>query len=125
MARLKSDLVDLCLATIEGRLDSFKLKWDPRPAVCVVMASGGYPGTYHKHIPISGIEAAQAMDDIVVFHAGTIAQHGQVLTNGGRVLGVTGLGDDIASAIMHTYEAVEKIQFDQMHFRWDIGAKAI
>jgi len=125
MARLKSDLVDLCLATIEGRLDSFTLKWDPRPAVCVVMASGGYPGTYHKHIPISGIEAAQAMDDIVVFHAGTIAQHGQVLTNGGRVLGVTGLGDDIASAIMHTYEAVEQIQFDQMHFRWDIGAKAI
>jgi len=125
LPRLKTDFVDLCLATVNGKLKSIELKWDPRPAVCVVMASGGYPGKYHKHLPISGIEAAESDKDVIVFHSGTDVRHGEIVTNGGRVLGVTALGDDISSAIENVYEAVEKIHFNQAHFRWDIGAKAI
>lgn len=123
LPRLKTDFVELCLATINGKLNTLELKWDPRPAVCVVLASGGYPGKYHKHLPISGI--AEAEKSAIVFHSGTQLSHGELVTNGGRVLGVVALGDDIADAIENTYEAVEKIHFDQMHFRWDIGAKAL
>jgi len=125
LARLKSDMVDVCLATIEGRLTNFQLKWDPRPAVCVVMASGGYPGTYHKHKKITGTEQFDDAKDVVVFHAGTELSQGQLVTSGGRVLGVTALGEDIVSAIEQAYSAVEQIHFDQAHFRWDIGAKAV
>jgi phosphoribosylamine--glycine ligase len=125
LPRLKTDIVDVCLATIKGRLSSLALEWDRRAAVCVVLASGGYPGAYHKHLPITGVADAEALGDVVVFHAGTTLQHGQVLTNGGRVMGVTGLGSNIAAAITRAYPGVEKIHFDQMHFRWDIGAKAL
>ncbi len=125
LARLKSDLVELCLATTGGRLNTFNLKWDPRPAVCVVMASGGYPGKYQKHKPITGIAAAEQDKDVIVFHAGTTLSQGQLVTNGGRVVGVTALGADIPAAVSRAYTAVEKIHFDQAHFRWDIGAKAI
>ena len=125
LMRLKSDFVSLCLATIEGRLDKFELKWDPRPAVCVVMAAGGYPGKYHKHLPITGIEEAEKTENVKVFHAGTDLRHGEIVTNGGRVLGVTAMADDLPTTIVTAYEAVEKIHFDQAHFRWDIGAKAL
>jgi len=125
LSRLKTDFVDLCLATAKGTLNSIELKWDARPAVCVVTASGGYPGKYHKHLPISGIENAEENKDVFVFHSGTDLRHGEVVTNGGRVLGVTALGNDLSDAIEKVYEAVEKIHFDQMHFRWDIGAKAL
>jgi phosphoribosylamine--glycine ligase len=125
LARLKSDMVDVCLATIEGRLANFELKWDPRPAVCVVMASGGYPGTYHKHKLISGTEIFDEVKDVIIFHAGTEMSRGHLVTGGGRVLGVTALGDDIGAAIGRAYHAVEQIHFDQAHFRWDIGARAI
>ena len=125
LPRLKTDFVDLCLATINGKLNSINLKWDPRPAVCVVLASGGYPGKYHKHLPISGVKSAEENPDVIVFHSGTDNSHGELVTNGGRVLGVTALGNDLPDAIETAYEAVEKIHFDQMHFRWDIGAKAL
>jgi len=125
LPRLKTDFVDLCLATADGKLNSIELKWDPRPAICVVMASGGYPGKYHKHLPISGIEDAEVNQNVIVFHSGTDTRHGELVTNGGRVLGVTALGDDLSAAIETAYGAVEKIHFDQMHFRWDIGAKAL
>ena len=125
LLRLKTDFVDLCLATATGKLSSIELKWDPRPAVCVVMASGGYPGKYHKHLPISGVEAAETNKNVIVFHSGTDLRHDEIVTNGGRVLGVTALGDDLSDAIETAYEAVEKIHFDQAHFRWDIGAKAL
>jgi len=125
LPRLKTDFVDLCLATATGKLSSIKLKWDSRPAVCVVMASGGYPGKYHKHLPISEIENAETDGNVIVFHSGTDLRHGEIVTNGGRVLGVTALGEDLSTAIETAYEAVEKIHFDQAHFRWDIGAKAL
>ena len=125
LPRLKTDFVDVCLATADGKLNSIELKWDPRPAICVVMASGGYPGKYHKHLPISGIEDAEVNKNVIVFHSGTDTRHGELVTNGGRVLGVTALGDDLSTAIETAYEAVEKIHFDQRHFRWDIGAKAL
>src|SRR5205809_2271127 len=92
MMRLKSDLVDVLLATAEGRLSRIDLKWDPRPAICVVAASGGYPGPFKSGMPISGIEKADAMTDVKVFHAGTSMKDGKVVTNGGRVLGVTANG---------------------------------
>lgn len=125
LSRLKTDFVDLCLATATGKLNSIELKWDPRPAVCVVVASGGYPGKYHKHLPISGIENAEENKNVIVFHSGTDTRHEEIVTNGGRVLGVTALGTDLSDAIETVYEAVEKIHFDRMHFRWDIGAKAL
>ncbi|MCK5851620.1 phosphoribosylamine--glycine ligase [bacterium] len=125
LMRLKTDFVDLCLAAATGKLNSIELKWDPRPAICVVTASGGYPGKYHKHLPISGIDDAEKNNDVTVFHSGTDTRHGELVTNGGRVLGVTALGDDLSTAIETVYEAVEKISFDRMHFRWDIGAKAL
>jgi phosphoribosylamine--glycine ligase len=125
VARLKSDLAQAMLATIEGRLKNYSLEWDPRPAVCVVMASGGYPGKYEKGKTIEGIEEAEKIKDVVVFHAGTKKDGSRIVTNGGRVLGVTGLGKDIQSAINRAYEAVAKIHWDGVHYRKDIGAKAI
>jgi len=125
MARLKSDLAELILATIEGRLEGVTLDWDPRPSVCVVMASGGYPASYEKGKVIEGLEDADAMEDVVVFHAGTKEVDGKIVTSGGRVLGVTALGDDIQSAIDRAYEAVSKIHWDGVQYRKDIGAKAL
>ncbi|MCX7847022.1 MAG: phosphoribosylamine--glycine ligase [bacterium] len=125
LPRLRSDLSEVCMATVEGRLSGVKLVWDARPAVCVVMASGGYPGAYHKHLPITGLEEAERMADVVVFHAGTEEVKGALVTNGGRVLGVTALGRTMAEAVERAYEAVERIHFEHAHFRWDIGAKAV
>jgi phosphoribosylamine--glycine ligase len=125
MLRLKSDLVDLLEAAIDGRLDQVRAEWDERAAVCVVMASGGYPGSYAKGREITGIEAAAALPDVVVFHAGTALKDGRVVTSGGRVLGVCALGADIREARERAYAAVGKISFDGAQWRTDIGAKAL
>ncbi|MFA5351267.1 MAG: phosphoribosylamine--glycine ligase [Candidatus Omnitrophota bacterium] len=126
LPRLKSDLVEVMLATVEGRLIKIKnLYWDSRACVCVVCASGGYPGAYAKDKEVRGLHDAERLKDIVVFHAGTKKAGDKILTSGGRVLGVTGLGTTIEDAIDKTYKAVNKINFEGMHFRRDIGAKAL
>jgi len=125
LARLQSDLLEVCLAVCDGMLEDVTLRWDPRPAVCVVMASAGYPGSYEKGKQITGIDQAEQLDDVIVFHAGTKQQDGQLLTNGGRVLSVTALGDTIASAKEKAYQAVEKIHFEGAYYRRDIADKAI
>jgi phosphoribosylamine--glycine ligase len=125
LMRLKSDLLEVCMAVCDGKLEDVTLVWDERPAVCVVMASGGYPGSYEKGKVITGIEEAQADEDVVVFHAGTKENNGQIVTSGGRVLGVTALGSTIAQAQSKAYEAVEKIKFDGAYYRHDIADKAI
>ena len=126
LPRLKSDLVEVMLATSEGKLSKIKsLQWDSRSCVCVVCAAGGYPGNYAKDKEISGLDEAARLDDIVVFHAGTKKIGDKILTNGGRVLGVTGLGATIKEAIDKTYQAVDKIKFEGMHCRRDIGYRAL
>jgi phosphoribosylamine--glycine ligase len=125
MPRLTTDLVEVMNAVVDGRLSEIELRWSPKAAVCVVMASGGYPGSYEKGKVISGLDSVEN-DSVVVFHAGTKRlEDGRIATDGGRVLGVTGLGDTIAEAIETTYTAVEKIRFDGAHYRKDIGAKAL
>jgi len=125
MMRLKSDLAEVLLATAEGRLNKIDLKWDPRPAICIVAASGGYPGSFKSGLPITGIEKADAMTDVKVFHAGTALKDGKVVTNGGRVLGVTAIGKTLADAQKKAYSAMAQIHFEGMHFRKDIGMQAI
>ena len=123
--RLKSDLLEVMLAVCDGTLEDVFLKWDPRPAVCVVMASGGYPGDYQKGKAITGLKEAEELDDVVVFHAGTQQRNGDVVTSGGRVLGVTALGTNVAAAKARAYEAVDRIHFDGAYYRHDIADKAI
>jgi phosphoribosylamine--glycine ligase len=125
LMRMKSDLLEVCLAVCEQRLDEVTLEWDSRPAVCVVMASGGYPDEYKKGKVISGVEEANRLKDVVVFHAGTAMQDGKLVTAGGRVLGVTALGETIADAKAKAYEAVGKISFEGAYYRHDISDKAI
>jgi len=125
VVRLKTDLVSVLMAAIEGRLHEVALEWDPRPAVCVVMASGGYPGPYTKGLPIAGLSDAEALPDVTVFHAGTTMADGRLVTSGGRVLGVTALGATIAAARDRAYQAVERIQFENAYYRRDIAAKAL
>lgn len=125
LVRLENDLLDLLEACLEQNLSRHELKWRPEAAVCVVMASGGYPGTYPKGLPISGISEAEKIPGVKVFHAGTGTKDGQIVTAGGRVLGVTALGADIQSARDIAYGAVEKIRFESAHFRKDIAARAI
>ncbi len=126
LPRLESDLVEVMLAASEGKLAKVKnLSWDSRACVCVVCASKGYPGNYEKDKEISGLAEAGQMQDIVVFHAGTKKEGSKILTSGGRVLGVTGLGNTIKEALDHTYTAVKKINFPGMHYRKDIGKRAI
>ena len=125
MMRLKSDLLEVMLAVVEGRLDQVELKWDPRPALCVVAASGGYPGKYRTGLPISGIADADSVRDVKVFQGGTKADGKRIVTDGGRVLSVTALGDTIADAQRRAYTALGKIHFEGMHFRKDIGRRAV
>jgi len=135
LPRLKSDLVEVMLASAEGNLSKIKnLSWDNRACVCVVLASDGYPGDYKKRLEIFGLEELVKMEDIVVFHAGTkvnilndVGQKQEVeyLTSGGRVLGVSGLGRTIKEAIDKTYSAVNRISFEGMHYRKDIGFRAL
>jgi phosphoribosylamine--glycine ligase len=125
LMRLKSDLLQVCLAVSNGTLDEVTLQWDRRPAVCVVMASGGYPGQYEKGKKITGLQQAEQLEDVVVFHAGTTTKNGDIVTNGGRVLGVTALGRQIAEAKQRAYEAAGKIEFEGAYCRRDIADKAI
>jgi len=126
LPRLKSDLVEVLLAASTGQLSKIgALDWDKRACVCVVCAAGGYPGNYIQGDAISGLEQAASLDDVVVFHAGTKKSGDKILTSGGRVLGVTGLGANIKEAIDRTYQAVDKIKFEGMQFRKDIGKKAL
>ena len=125
MMRLKSDLLEVMLAVAEGRLDQIELKWDPRPALCVVAASGGYPGKYPTGLPITGMNDADAMRDVKVFQGGTKAQGKTILTDGGRVLSVTALGNTVADAKRRAYEALSKIHFEGIHYRKDIGRQAL
>jgi phosphoribosylamine--glycine ligase len=126
LMRLKSDLVDILEATVDGRLEEIApLEWDPRPAVCVVMASEGYPGDYRKGLAIRGLERAAEIPDVKVFHAGTAIKDGQTVTNGGRVLGVTGLGATIAQAKLQAYTAVKQIRWEGAWCRKDISDKAL
>jgi phosphoribosylamine---glycine ligase len=121
LVRMESDIVPLFEACIDGTLDQHELQWKPEPSVCVVMAAEGYPGSYRKGKEISGLDEARALLDVVVFHAGTKTEEGKVFTNGGRVLGVTAKGPDTLTAIKKAYEAVDKIQWNGIHFRKDIG----
>ena len=125
LMRLKSDLLEVMLAVCDGTLDQVTLEWDPRPAVCVVMASGGYPDDYEKGKEITGLKEADELDDVIVFHASTKEQDGNILTNGGRVLGVTALGETIADAKTRAYQAVDIIGFEGAYCRRDIANKAI
>lgn len=125
LMRMKSDLVPILLATINGSLDQIEIEWDQRPAVCVVVASGGYPGKYETGYEIKGLDNIENSDDVAVFHAGTKLDGDKVLTNGGRVLNVTTMGDDIESAQKKAYEIIEKISFNDAFCRKDIASKAI
>ncbi|MFQ5952023.1 MAG: phosphoribosylamine--glycine ligase [Candidatus Omnitrophota bacterium] len=124
LPRMKTDLAELLLAAANGDLSGKSLEWDERECVCVVLASGGYPGSYEKGKRITGIEAARE-EGALVFHAGTRLEDDSLVTSGGRVLNVVGLGEDIKDAVSNTYKAVEKIHFDGMHYRKDIGYRAI
>jgi phosphoribosylamine---glycine ligase len=126
LPRLESDLVDAAEATIDGALERLSLKWSSDAAVCVVIAAGGYPGPYERGRPIAGLKDAARLDKVCVFHAGTRQDAaGQVVTDGGRVLGVTALGANIEQAARRAYEAVARIHFDGAQFRRDIAARAL
>jgi phosphoribosylamine---glycine ligase len=124
LVRMDSDIIPIFEACIDGTLGECPLQWKNESSVCVVMAAKGYPDSYEKGKPISGLKDANALPGVVVFHAGTKEQDGEVLTHGGRVLGVTAIGEDTATAISRAYEAVEKIEWDGIHYRKDIGHRA-
>lgn len=124
LVRLKSDLLDIIDAVIEEKLDKLEIQWSPEAAVCVVMAAGGYPGSYGSGYEISGIEAAEKKGSLV-FHGGTAEKEGKLVSNGGRVLGVTGLGPTIKEAMDNTYAALEEIKFQTAFYRKDIGRRAL
>jgi phosphoribosylamine--glycine ligase len=124
LPKLNTDLTEIILATVEERLEGLDLEWDKRFCICVVLASGGYPGSYQKGKPIKGLEKIKGLKDVFVFQAGT--KKGEAfVTSGGRVLGVTGLGDDIQEARSKVYQAIKEISFDGMHYRRDIANKAL
>ncbi|MFH1779387.1 MAG: phosphoribosylamine--glycine ligase [Candidatus Omnitrophota bacterium] len=123
--RLKSDLVELIDASVDEEIDTISLEWDKRPCVSVVISSEGYPGTYRTGLEIEGLESIKKLKDIYVFHAGTKKADDKIVTSGGRVLNVTALGRNIKDAIDRCYEAVNLIHFEGMHFRRDIGFRAL
>jgi phosphoribosylamine--glycine ligase len=125
MARLDTDLVEIIEAILDERLSALTIRWKPESAVCIVMASGGYPGNYEKGREISGLDKAAAIKDVMVFHSGTAMKNGAFVTDGGRVLGVTGLGSTVAVAIKNAYQGAREIRFDGAHYRGDIGARAL
>ncbi len=125
MARLDTDLITIFEAILDGTLARVEMTWKPDPAVCIVMASGGYPGPYDKGKEIKGLDKAATHANVMVFHSGTSSRNGRVVTDGGRVLGVTGIGPSIAAAIDHAYAGVREITFPGAHFRADIGARAL
>lgn len=125
LMRLKSDIVDIFEAAIDGKLDRVEMKIDPRPTVCVVMSSGGYPGPYEKGKVISGLTKASECRGVEVFHAGTVKKRGRIVTNGGRVLGITAVGNTLKDAIARAYAAVDEIKWSNCYCRRDIGEKAL
>lgn len=125
MRILKTDLYDIFEACVNGNLADLKIEWENKYACCIILCSQGYPGKYEKGREISGIDKAEALDDIIVFHAGTTAKDNQLLTNGGRVLGVTAIADNLQTALTKAYAAVKLIRFDGMHYRTDIGQSSL
>lgn len=125
LMRMKSDFLEVMEAVCRGRLSDVTIEWDPRPAVCVVIASGGYPDAYEKGKVITGLEEASRLKDVKVFHAGTAKRDGRIVTAGGRVLGVTAMGQTIAEAQRRAYEAVSLIHFEGAYYRRDIADKAL
>jgi phosphoribosylamine--glycine ligase len=128
LMRLKSDLLDLLEAVVDEKLsdiDPAQVEWDPRPSVCVVLCSGGYPGKYETGRAITGLDEAARLPDVKVFHAGTKIDGRYTVTDGGRVLGVTAMGETLSAAKRNAYAAVDKIKFNGMHFRTDISDKAL
>jgi len=125
LPRLKTDLVDILNAVIEGSLHKINIEWNNNSAVCVVVASGGYPGKYQKGKPISGLERLKKMKNVIAFHAGTKFQDGKIVTSGGRVLGITAWDDTISKAKERAYKGVKEIYFEDMYYRKDIALKAI
>jgi len=123
LPRLKTDLVDIFLAIIDEKLDKIDIQWENNAAVCVILASGGYPGNYKKGYEISGLEALENSPDTLVFHAGTIKKNGKYYTNGGRVLGITAIASDLDKAVTKAYEKVKLVSFTDMHYRTDIGKR--
>jgi phosphoribosylamine--glycine ligase len=125
LPRLDGDILPLFNACVDGTLTDDLLKWKEEVCVCVVMAAGGYPGAYEKGNPITGLDRAAGLDGVVVFHAGTAQKDGQVLTAGGRVLGVTALGKTLPAAVKQAYRAIMQISFDQAQYRTDIASRAL
>jgi phosphoribosylamine--glycine ligase len=124
LPRLDSDLVDALDACIDGRLNDTILRWVPGAAACVVASSAGYPGSYKTGLPIAGLSSAVHVPGVQVFHSGTARVGNQLVTNGGRVLGVTALGDSLQEALAHVYQALAEVQFEGMYYRRDIGHRA-
>ncbi len=125
LMQMESDLVPILEALAEGRLHDVAIRWRPEAAVCVVMAAGGYPGPYDTGKVITGLRSAARLKDVMVFHAGTALVGGKIVTSGGRVLGVTAIGTDVSEAMRRAYRAVERIRWDGVHYRTDIGRKAL
>ncbi len=125
LMRLENDLVEVMLACVKGELDKVELKINPKSTLCVVMAAQGYPGKYPKGMEIKGLEEVEKDPEVMVFHAGTTQKDGKYYTSGGRVLGVTALGKTLMEAKEKAYQAVDKIYFDNMYYRRDIGDKGI
>jgi phosphoribosylamine--glycine ligase len=125
LPRLRGDLAELMQASVDGRLASATLEWDARASVCVVLAAGGYPGNYERGKVIRGLDGLRDWSEGMVFHAATARRDGQVVTTGGRVLGVTALGADVTAAVTEAYKAVDQISWDDMHCRRDIGRRAV
>jgi phosphoribosylamine---glycine ligase len=123
--RMESDIVPLMLSAIEGTLEGMTIQWEPLDAVCVVMASAGYPGSYEKGKIITGIQEAESLQGVKVFHAGTGLGPEGLVTAAGRVLGVTAKSNGISQAIQKVYQAVDKISWEKVHYRKDIGKKAL
>ncbi len=125
LPRLNSDLADIMNACVDGKISEQKILWTDKPAVCVVLAAEGYPGNYKKGIVINGLSEVAQLPETMVFDAGTVKDGNNIVTSGGRVLGITALGNDLRAAIKNTYVAVNKIKFEGMHYRKDIGQKAL
>ena len=125
LSRMDTDLVDVAFAITDEKLSEVDIQWRPDSSVCVVIASGGYPGKYEKGKIIKGLESIRDEKDVYVFHAGTSFENDHVVTSGGRVLGVTGLGADVGTARDKVYRAIEKIRFEGMHYRKDIAERAL
>lgn len=123
LPRLKTDLIDVLEAAIDGRLDEIQLEWDDNTTVCVVLASGGYPVAYNKGYEITGLEEQKAKEDIIIFHAGTAKKDNKFVTNGGRVLGLTAIGKDMDEARAKAYQVVKEVNFEKKQYRTDIGIK--